>query len=145
MYFFDMKKTFLFPLFFFGISFLFPFFGMAQATSPSTQNIPPVLNGNVLPGPTLKEINDAGGRGGVNYVRDRFFPGIINSFIVLLLALSVGMFVLAGYFFFFSGASSQLRDKAKNILIWTIIGVVLAILSLAIVRVVLGFDLFLSA
>lgn len=54
---------------------------------------------------------------------------VINWFFTLLLVLSVGMVIYAGFTLLTSGGEPQKVDSGKKILLWAIVGFSVAILS----------------
>ena len=131
-----MKKI-LFLFSFLGLSFTGACYALSE--NPVVQT-PPVLNGGILPGPQSEAMKVAPEHG-VDYIKDKLIPGVVNGFMVLLLTLSVGMLVLAGYFFLFNSGASETKEKAKNIILWTILAVIIAILAVSLVRLVIGINL----
>lgn len=117
---------------------LFSLLSVSYAASP-----PPVSNGNILPGPA-QAIGEAAEESAQYYVAQKLLPGVSSAFTVVLFALGVVMIIVAGVFFVISSGDSENKDKAKNILLWTIVGIVVAVLSYALVRLVVGLDLVVS-
>ncbi len=128
-----MKKI-IFFLPFLVFSFVAP---CAALDDSQVTQTPPVLSGGILPGPSQGEMQ-VHPEHGVDYIKDRLIPGLVNMFMMVLLALSVGMLVLAGYFFMFNVGGAETKEKAKNVVLWTIMAVVFAILAVVIVRLVIG-------
>ena len=89
-------------------------------------------NGGVLPG--SREV------GGTEYVKKRLLPGIINTMIVIILSASVLMIIIGGMMYIFSGGDPELTKKGTTIVLWTILGAILAILAYSVVRFAIGID-----
>lgn len=97
--------------------------------------LPHVTNGNILPGPEL-------GNDGKSYVMHKFLPGITNWILVIITAVSVIMGIIAGLFYLTSSGDSEMLKKGKDIMIWSIAGLVIAILSFTIVKLIININFF---
>ncbi len=98
----------------------------------SRSRMPFVHHGDVLPGPGQGESTD--------YVEKQFIPKFVNGMLILLMSLSVLMIIIGGLMFVFSSGDSELTTRAKTTILWAIVGVVLTILSYAIVQFIIGID-----
>lgn len=98
--------------------------------------LPPVTNGHILPGPEF-------GEDGKSYVMNQLLPGITNWILVSITAISVIMGIIAGLFYITSSGDTEMTKKGKDIMIWSIAGLVLAILSFTIVKIIININ-FLS-
>ncbi len=115
---------------------------LAQAQPPpkvTRYEAPPILNGNILPGSSNEQfVNDP--IVGTRYITQRLAPGLANWLIVALLALSVGVLIVGGVMMMISSGESDTKQKAKTMIIWALVGVVIGIISFAIVNFVIGID-----
>jgi len=109
--------------------------------------VPPVFHGGVLPGPatnTVGTVNSTTGlvtnASGQEYVVKNLIPGVTNGFLMSLLAICVGMIIIAGVYFVISSGESEMKQKAKDIIFWTAVGAIIAILAVAIVRFIIGIN-----
>ena len=126
-----MKKIFLgisgFLIFFAGGENLL--FSQTFASGP-----PPISSGlNMLPGP-----RDFGGESsteGTKYLREELLPKVSNFLLIVIFMLASAAFVLAGVIYIFGFGDTTLNTRAKGILLWSVIGVGVAALSWAFVRI----------
>jgi hypothetical protein len=102
-------------------------------TIESLARMPKINHGNILPGP--KE-----GVNGSDYINNQFIPKFINGVLIFIMSLSILMLIIGGLMFILSSGDSDLTTKAKTTITWAIVGVVLTILSYAIVRFIIGID-----
>jgi hypothetical protein len=103
------------------------------AQSPPTP--PPVSDGGILPGPT-------DGTNGQTYLTGKLIPKVGSGFVMVLLVIGVAMLIIAGIMYIFSSGESEMVEKGKTIIIWTLSGIGIAILSLSIVKFVTNLNLF---
>ena len=97
------------------------------------ERMPFIHHGNVLPGPSENE-------NGSDYLEQRFIPKFINGTLIFLMSLSILMVIVGGLMFVFSAGDSDLNTRAKTTIMWAIVGVVITILSYAIVQFIIGID-----
>lgn len=100
---------------------------------------PPVSSGGILPGPesvSLQGQPEAGQR----YVVDQLIPALASGFTVVLLIIGVIMIIIAGIIYIFSSGDSEMTGKARDIILWTIVGLGIAMLSVALVKFVIGIN-----
>ncbi|MCK5460576.1 hypothetical protein KAI58_01170 [Candidatus Gracilibacteria bacterium] len=116
-----------------GVLFFFPF---------STDNflvegasLPPVTSGNILPGPES-------GKDAKYYVTNQLIPGISNGTFIFLLMVSSIMLIIAGFFYLTSSGDTEMTKQAKDIILWTIVGVAIAALSYTFVKFIINIDFF---
>jgi|GEM_PF-5625024 len=101
--------------------------GGGAAVSGGVPNVP---NGAILPGPGNSAL-------GLSYVRDVFLPNLTNWVVSLVLAGSVVVVVAAGIMFTIANGNQEMTDKARETVIWGVIGMVITVLAYAIVRIVI--------
>lgn len=68
---------------------------------------------------------------------DSFFKNLVNTLLYIIGALSVLMIIIGGLRYTISGGSAEAIKSAKNIIMYAIIGLVVALLAYAIVNWVL--------
>ena len=95
--------------------------------------MPFVHHGNVLPGPQETE-------NGSDYLEQKFLPKFINAILIFLMSLSILMIIVGGLMFIFSSGDQEMTTRGKTTIMWAIVGVVLTILSYAIVQFIIGID-----
>lgn len=113
-----------------GIQGLFGGGGGGGAGAAVASGVPTVSNGGILPGP-------ANAAYGVSYVRDVFLPNLTNWVVAAVLAGSVIVLIVAGIMYLVGGGSQELQTKARETIIWGIIGMVVTVFSYALVRIVI--------
>ncbi len=99
----------------------------------SRNRMPFVHHGNILPGPSEEE-------NGSIYVEQKFIPKFINGTLIFLMSLSILMVIIGGLMFIFSSGDSDMTSRAKTTIMWAIVGVVITLLSYAIVQFIIGID-----
>jgi len=99
------------------------------------QCIPQVTNGSILPGPK-------DGTTAKNYVVNDFLPNLTNGFLIFIMVLGVGFLVAAGFMWIFSAGNQELSSRALRTVIWTIIGLVVAVISYLLVQIVININFF---
>jgi len=95
--------------------------------------MPFVHHGNVLPGPEEEE-------NGSIYLEQKFLPKFINATLIFLMSLSILMIIIGGLMYVFSSGDSEMTSRGKTTILWAIVGVVITILSYAIVQFIIGID-----
>ena len=97
------------------------------------KRMPFIHHGGILPGATEKgEASD--------YVENQLIPKFVNGVLVMLISLSVLMLIIGGVMFLVAGGDSDSTARAKTIVMWSIVGVVITILSYSIVQFIIGID-----
>ncbi|NTW61891.1 hypothetical protein HGB25_00525 [Candidatus Saccharibacteria bacterium] len=66
-----------------------------------------------------------------------FIKNLVNTLLYVLGAVSVIVIILSGVFYVTSGGDSNLITRAKNTLIYAVVGLIVALLAYAIVNFVL--------
>ncbi len=94
---------------------------------------PPILNGGILPGPESTTE-------GEKYLTNKFLPGITNGFLIALLAISVIMFIAGGVMYLTAQGDTDQTKKAFDTIFWAVMGLVIAILSFAAVKFLVGIN-----
>lgn len=104
---------------------------------------PPIVStGGILPGIGSAETQQSGNEtAGLDYVRDKLLPGIANALLTLSFALGVIGLILIGMMYVMSELNRDLLDRAKEALFWIFIGLIIAILSFGIVKLVLNVNI----
>lgn len=116
-----------------GLNDLNAFLGINGELGGKKAKVPNVPNGGILPGPGNSAL-------GVSYVRDVFLPGITNWIVSLVLAGSVIVFIGAGLMYMVGGGDQEMQNKAREAIVWAVIGTGVTILAYAIVRVVININ-----
>lgn len=143
-----MKKILL--LFF---SFTIITFGLTELViQPQAAEMPPIAGKvnvenktSLLPGPEPGDSKKAGEKTTPitsqrvqDYVNNELLPGLTNTFFVFLLSISVGAIIIAGIFYIISNGDTEKTKRAKDILLWTILGVAIAAASYAIIQLIIN-------
>ncbi len=126
------------------LGFILLSFGVTNfVESANGAQVPPLVgkinienNRNLLPGP---ESNGSGvsSKDTQDYVRNKLLPGLTNTIFVFLLSVSVGTIIIAGIFYLVSNGESESTKRAKDIILWTILGVIIASLSYVLVKIII--------
>lgn len=108
----------------------------------------PVSNGGILPGPAENIKNGDGSIRQANtddvkkHITQTFLPGITNWLLVLITMVAVIVIIVGGLTYLISAGDQEKAKKGRDTIIWGIIGVIVAILSYAIVRFVIEINFF---
>ncbi|MCF7847136.1 MAG: replicative DNA helicase, partial [Candidatus Gracilibacteria bacterium] len=79
---------------------------------------------------------------GTRFIQEKLIPKFVNGSIVLLFGLSTFMIIIGGITYLVSGGDQETVKKAKDIIIWALIGTVISVLAFAIVKFVVGIDFY---
>ena len=101
----------------------------------NSKYLPPVMHGCVLPGPDSAE-----GGGGTSYVTDTFLPAIASTLLVFILSIAVAVIIIGGLIYIFSSGNTELTGKARDAIVWAIVGSAVAILAYTIVKFIIGIN-----
>jgi hypothetical protein len=97
--------------------------------------IPPVRNGGILPGPEREY-------SGTRYVQEKLIPKFVNGLIIFLFGISVLMIIVGGVMYVTSSADSEVTTKAKDIILWSLGGTVIAVTAFALVKIITGINFY---
>ena len=95
--------------------------------------LPPIEKPAFLPGPN---IDDNTGEAVNKYVTQKFLPAIAKRLTTIVAVLSLLGLVYAGILFFTAAGTTERIDKAKKAAMYSIIGLVISLLSFTIVQIV---------
>ena len=111
--------------------------GLQQSVDAQTNVITNQLcNGNNLDAAACQE--DAEGRRGGNLLADGgIFDNVLQTIVYILGGVSVITLVIAGFRFMFTGGDPQAIAGARNMILYAIIGIVVAIFAQGIVTFVI--------
>lgn len=104
-------------------------------TACQAQCIPSVTNGGILPGP--KDGSTAG-----KYLLENFLPNITNAFLVFNMVIAVLFLVISGIMWIMASGSEEMKEKAKNTIVWAIIGLTVSVLAYVLVQFVININFF---
>ena len=96
-------------------------------------SMPAVSNGGILPGPSS-------GGDGITYVSDRLLPRITNWVLAVIMSASVAVVIVGGLMYVFSGGDSEMKNKARETIVWAILGMVVAMFAYTIVKIVININ-----
>jgi len=97
--------------------------------------VPPVSNGGILPGPSSAA-------GGLSYVLNNLLPAISNWVVAVIMASAVIVVIIGGIMYVFSAGEQETQKKARDTITWGIVGMVLAILSYTVVKIIVFINFF---
>jgi hypothetical protein len=89
-------------------------------------------NGDILPGTRNDE--------GTDFVMQNVLPGIINTILVVILSVSVLMLMAGGFMYVVSAGNTESTKKALDMITWTILGTIAAVLVFSAVKFIIGID-----
>ncbi len=116
--------------------------GTGTPGNPNTGGTPGNPNTGGTPGnPTVSFINPLGSASGNLF---QVFTRILKMMMGVLGALSVAMIIVGGFQMVLSQGNSEAYGKAKSTIIWAVMGLVIALLSFAIIAIIqnlLGADI----
>ncbi len=114
---------------------LVPVYGVAAA--PDCTNPPSAGGQQGLPVCTAQgAVNQAGGAGSPNL--STFIQNIINILLFVIGIIGVIVIVIAGIQYATSGGNADQARKAKDAIIYAIVGIIVAVMAYAIVGFVIG-------
>lgn len=114
---------------FFVSLFLFPVSVLAQTTS----KVPPVIMPVGESGKSLLPGGAAADGKGIGFVQNEFAPALTSGYLQVVLAIAIFMLVVAGAMYLLSDGNEEMVGKAKTTVLWTLLGVIAAILSYALI------------
>ncbi len=97
------------------------------------QIVPTIVSGGLLPGPKAAIT-------GEDYFLQNFLPGLTNKLLILLMAASVVMFIVGGIMYLTAQGDTDITKKAFDTIFWSVLGLVIAILSFAAVKFFVGIN-----
>lgn len=103
--------------------------------SCKAQCVPKVTNGGILPGPA----DGAEARG---YLLGKFLPNLTNVFLIFNMIIAVLVLVIAGMMWVFAPTNEELKKRAQDAIVWTLIGVTVAVLAYLLVQIVININFF---
>lgn len=103
------------------------------------QNVPPIVSdgGGLLPGP---DNNSAAGGAGIEFLRDELAPAISSTFTIVMIALATLLLIIAGVMYVVSQGDQEMQQKARTTILWTILGLIAAMLSYFLVNFLVSID-----
>jgi len=111
---------------------LFGNFTNATTQNATTPEIPEIATGGkILPIATPNP---------QKFVLAILLPEISNQFVIVIFAFSAIFIVIAGIIFIIGSGEQEMNKKAKDILVWTILGLALAVVSWGIVKFLTQID-----
>ena len=128
-----MKKTLLIIASILSLAFTsVPFLSLSSYATSSINQVATSAKQQVQQG-----INDAGGTANTTSA-DTLIKNIVNTMLFLVGVLSVIMIIYGGIQYVISAGDSGKVGKAKNTILYAVIGLIVAILSYAIVNFVIS-------
>ena len=98
---------------------------------------PKLPSGGILPGGGEKAVGVTEIRG---HVANTLFPRSINFTLIVTISASVLLIIIGGIFYIASMGESEKTGKAKEIITWAIIGLVISSLAFTFIRIITGID-----
>ncbi len=95
-----------------------------------------IANGGILPG--ARAIIGANNQDvGTKYVGEVVIPKFVNTILVLSLSVSTILLIAGGAMYVFSSGEDEMKTKAKDIIFWTIVGIIIIAMSYTIIKFVI--------
>jgi len=106
-----------------------------QQSTPKERKtvLPPLQKPSLLPGP---DIGDGSGDEVKSYITDKFLPSISKRFITIVSVAGLLGLVYSGILFIAAIGEQEKVNKAKRAAMFSVLGLLLAILSFAIVQII---------
>ena len=100
-----------------------------------SQCVPKVTNGRILPGPK-------DGSTARNYLLGNFLPNLTNSFLIFNMVVGVIFMIVAGVMFIMASGNPDLTARARDTMVWAIIGLTIGVLAYVAVQLVININFF---
>ena len=84
------------------------------------------------------DVNSLTGQGFADNNMETIVKNVVNTAMTVLAVVSVIMLIYGGYNYTTSGGDASKVTKAKNTILYAVIGLIIALLALAIVNFILG-------
>jgi hypothetical protein len=106
-----------------------------------TEYLPPIVKPSLVPGPDFTNPEKRTGQEVNQYITNKLFPQIASRLLTVVATISMLGIVLAGLLFYAANGDQDQAKTAKNAAIYSVIGLILALLSVAIVQVITSLPL----
>jgi hypothetical protein len=110
-----------------------------QATDPESGNnevLPPIIKPSLLPGPTFGDANNRTGQEVTGYVTEKLLPKVASRLLTIMSVSSLLGLMYAGVQFYMALGDPEKMGQAKRAAIFSVIGLILALLSFSIVQII---------
>ena len=104
-------------------------------------NLPPLPKPDLLPGPNDPN-NQNSAQDVLNYTTNRLLPAASARFVTIIAFLSILSLIYAGTKYYTAMGDEGQADEAKKIIIYSLLGLVISLMSLAIVSIIAAFTRF---
>jgi hypothetical protein len=101
-----------------------------------TEYLPPLVKPSLLPGPKFSNNEQRTGDEVTGFVTERLLPQIATRLITIVAISSMLGIVYAGILFFSAMGDPEKANKGKDAAIYSVIGLVIALLSFTIVQII---------
>lgn len=112
-----------------------------DSNNNTTTTLPILPKPELLPGPT-DPTGQSNPKDTLNYVTERLIPQASARFVTIIAVLSMIGIIFAGVKYYTAFGDDTKAESGKNIAIYSIIGLVVALMSLAIVSIIAGLAQF---
>jgi hypothetical protein len=120
-----------------AITLLIPSLALAaNPTEQAREYIPPIVKPSLLPGPTFNDENRRTGSEVTKFVTEKALPQISARLITLIAVAAMIGIIYAGVSYFAAAGDADKATSAKNIAIYSVVGLVIALMSFTIVQII---------
>lgn len=133
-----MKKMFLT---FIGIYLLLMGGSSFFLSASAAPEMPKIVGHKTSDGETRLPGTTSGGTDNTaaqTYLNEKLLPGLTNTFFIFLLSASVGTIIVAGIYYVISMGDTEKTKKAKEIILWTVVGIAAAAISYTLISILVN-------
>ena len=112
-----------------------------RATLDGTEYLPPIVKPSLVPGPDFTNPEKRTGQEVNQYITNKLFPQIASRFLTLVATVAMIGIVVSGILFYSANGDQDKAKTAKNAAIYSVIGLIIALLSVAIVQIITSLPL----
>jgi RNA recognition motif-containing protein len=103
--------------------------------------LPPIVKPSLVPGPEFDNPEKRTGQEVNQYITNQLFPKIASRFLTFVATMAMIGIVISGLLFYAANGDQDQAKTAKNAAIYSVIGLIIALLSVAIVQVITSLPL----
>lgn len=111
-------------------------FSLATVAEAATVTQPPIIPGGSTENSKLYIPHNTDPQSNKSYLENQLLPGIASTIIGIVGGLSLLFVIISGLQLLTSYGNKDASGKAKNTLTWAIVGIIIASLSYAIVKII---------
>jgi hypothetical protein len=109
----------------------------ATETEPTNKEVlPPIIKPSLLPGPSFGDANNRTGQEVTGYVTEKLLPKVASRLLTIMSVASLLGLMYAGVQFYMALGDPEKMGQAKRAAIFSVVGLILALLSFSIVQII---------